>query len=93
VTRHYRRFAAILSPLGDPLVRVVLTPRYAWRLRLRSGLHVMLGRDAGELPVEQRLARFVAVYPQTLAKMAQRHDYVDLRYPNGFALRVADLKG
>jgi len=93
VTRHYRRFAAILAPLRDPLVRVVLTPRYAWRLRLRSGLHVMLGRDAGELPVEQRLARFVAVYPQTLAKMAQRHDYVDLRYPNGFALRVADLKG
>ena len=53
----------------------------------------MLGRDAGEIPVEKRLARFVAAYPQTLAKMPQRHEYVDLRYPNGFALRVADMKG
>jgi len=93
VTRHYRQFAALLAPLGDPLVRVVLTPRYAWRLRLRSGLRLVLGREAGELPLEQRLARFVAVYPQTLGKTPQRHDYVDLRYPNGFALRVGDRKG
>ena len=93
VTRHYRTFAALLAPIGDPLVRVVLTPRYAWQLGLRSGLRVMLGREAGELPVEARLARFVAVYPQTLGKMPQRHEYVDLRYPNGFALRVADMKG
>jgi len=93
VTRRYRRFAALLAPLGDPLVRVILTPRYAWQLRLRSGLRVMLGRDTGELPVETRLARFVAVYPQTLGKLPQRHEYVDLRYPNGFALRVADMKG
>lgn len=93
VTRRYRQFAALLAPIGDPLVRVVLTPRFAWRLRLRSGLRMMLGRDAGELPVEKRLARFVAAYPQTLAKMPQRHEYVDLRYPNGFALRVAGMKG
>jgi cell division protein FtsQ len=93
VTRHYRRFAALLAPLRDPPVRVVLTPRYAWQLRLRSGLRVMLGRDAGELPVEARLARFVAAYPQTLAKLPQRHEYVDLRYPNGFALHAPDMKG
>jgi cell division protein FtsQ len=43
--------------------------------------------------VEARLARFVAVYPETLGKMPQQHSYVDLRYPNGFALRIADLKG
>jgi cell division protein FtsQ len=93
VTRRYRRFAALLAPLGDPLERVILTPRFAWRLKLQSGLNVVLGRDSGELPVEARLARFVAVYPQTVGKIAGRHDYVDLRYPNGFALRVADMKG
>lgn len=93
VTRRYRQFAALLAPIRDPLVRVVLSPRFAWQLRLRSGLRVMLGRDAGEIPVEKRLARFVAAYPETLAKMPQRHEYVDLRYPNGFALRVADMKG
>jgi cell division protein FtsQ len=93
VTQRYRGFTALLAPLGDPLERVVLTPRYSWQLRLRSGLSIVLGRDTSELPVDARLARFVAVYPQTLGKIAQRHEYVDLRYPNGFALRVADMKG
>jgi cell division protein FtsQ len=93
VTRRYRIFVALLAPLGKQPVRVVLTQRYAWQLRLRDGLQVMLGRDTAEHPVEARLARFVAVFPETLGKMPQQHAYVDLRYPNGFALRVADLKG
>jgi hypothetical protein len=35
----------------------------------------------------------VAAWPQTLARMPARHEHVDLRYPNGFALRVAEAKG
>lgn len=91
VARRYARFAELLAPLGAALERVVLTPRYAWQLRLASGLQIMLGRDAdaGEL----RLKRFVDAYSVTLGKIAGRHEYVDLRYPNGFALRVPDLKG
>jgi len=100
VTRRYRRFAALLAPLGEAPASVVLTPRYAWRLYLAGGLELELGRDGAE-PVEQRLARFVAAYPDSLGRLAQhaaasgaeppRH--VDLRYPNGFALRVAGWKG
>jgi cell division protein FtsQ len=93
VTRRYRRFAEILAPLGASLERLVLSPRYAWQLRLADGLALELGRDAANEPVERRLERFVAVHAQTLAKMQRRHEYVDLRYPNGFALRVADMKG
>jgi cell division protein FtsQ len=70
---------------------VVLTQRYAWQLRLANGLHVMLGRD-GDV-AESRLRRFVEVYPETLGRMARKHEYVDLRYPNGFALRVPELRG
>ena len=91
VARRYARFADALAPLGGELERVVLTPRHAWQLRLASGLHVMLGRDADG--AEARLRRFVAAYPATLGRLARRHDYVDLRYPNGFALRVPELKG
>ncbi len=93
VTRRYRNFVALLAPLGTEPVRVVLTQRYAWQLLLGDGLQVMLGRDTAEHPVEARLARFVAVYAETLGKMPQQHAYVDLRYPNGFALRVAESKG
>lgn len=91
LARRYARFAALVRPLGTQLERVVLTQRYAWQLRLANGLHVMLGRDADA--AEQRLEKFVRAYPETLGKMARKHDYVDLRYANGFALRVPELKG
>ena len=45
------------------------------------------------LIAELRLARFVAAYPATLGRIARPHDYVDLRYPNGFALRMPELRG
>src|SRR5687768_16355158 len=91
LARRYVRFARLIAPLGEQLERVVLTPRYAWQLRLSSGLHIMLGRD-GDV-AEARLRRFVEAYPSTLGHMARQHEYVDLRYPNGFALRVPGLKG
>jgi len=100
IARRYRRFAAMLSPLGANPERIVLTPRHAWQLRLAGGenrgLNLELGRDGAE-PVEQRLARFVAAYPESIGRLPQRaaaeHRYIDLRYPNGFALRVAGWKG
>jgi cell division protein FtsQ len=96
IARRYRLFAELLAPLDNLPDRVVLTPRHAWQLHTVGGLDLELGRD-GTDPVEQRLARFVAVYPESLGQLpqsaaaARRH--VDLRYPNGFALRVAGWKG
>ena len=100
LTRRYRRFAELLAPLGESPDRVVLTQRYAWQLRLagarnNAALHLELGRDGAEA-VEQRLERFVAAYPESLGRLQPRADAarnVDLRYPNGFALRVAGWKG
>jgi cell division protein FtsQ len=89
MTRRYRRFAEIVAPLGTGVERVVLTQRYAWQLRLGSGLHLMLGRDVDL--AEVRLRRFVQIYPSV--EKTRQHEYVDLRYPNGFALRVPDRSG
>jgi len=33
------------------------------------------------------------VHEAALKTIQQKHQYVDLRYPNGFALRVPGLKG
>ena len=93
VTRRYWRFAELLAPVDGTPERVILTSRRAWQLRLAGGLNLELGRDLAGEPVERRLARFVSAYPQTLARMQRRHEYVDLRYPNGFALRVPELNG
>lgn len=97
VSHRYRRFTELLGPLNMIPNRVVLTPRHAWQLQTAGGLDLELGRDSAE-PVEQRLARFVAAYPESVGRLSQAaagttRRHVDLRYPNGFALRVAGWKG
>lgn len=87
VTRRYARFNEIVAPLGTRIDEVTLTPRLAWQLKLGNGVRLALGRDADA--AEERLERFV----QSAAKGVTRYDYVDLRYPNGFALRTSDGKG
>jgi len=91
VTKRYINFSKIVAPLGAPLERVALTARLAWQLRLANGLNIMLGRDADA--AERRLQRFVEVFDSTAKIANKKNEYVDLRYPNGFALRVADSKG
>jgi cell division protein FtsQ len=90
LTRRYASFSRIVAPLGR-LERLVLSERYAWQLRLASGLEIMLGRDveAGE----KRLAKFVQTYGTSVDELLQKAPYVDLRYPNGFALRTQALSG
>jgi len=93
LTRRYRRFAEILAPVGLSPVRVVMSRRRAWLLRMDDGLTIALGRDAERDPVEARLARLVAAYPESIGRMTHKVEHVDLRYPNGFALRLAGTKG
>jgi len=88
VARHYLVFRDLLAPLGLEPRQVLLSSRLAWQLKLSNGLTVQLGRDSEKDRVEDRLARFVSAFPQTLAKSRQRLDYVDLRYSSGFALRL-----
>jgi len=91
VTRRYGAFRRALAPLEVEPRQVLLSPRYAWQLRLSNGLTLELGRDQLKEPVLERLSRFVAFYAQTLGTLKRRLDYVDLRYPNGFALRVPEI--
>ena len=91
VAERYRRFCDVLAPLQQQPAELKLTPRFAWELRLQDGLLLELGRDGSSEDVDERLARFVRIFPSTLAKYGRHFDYVDLRYPNGFALRVPDV--
>jgi len=88
ITLRYASFKALLAPLGMQPERVVLTPRLAWQLKLDNGLQIMLGRDGDQ--AEARLKRFVAAYDSTLKTLPRKHEYLDLRYPNGFALRLPE---
>ncbi len=81
VTRMYKVFGDQLAPLKQAVVQISLSPRHAWQLRLDSGMVLELGREQAQ----ERLARFVSVYPYSLASMSRTVQYVDLRYSNGFA--------
>ncbi|MCZ7563380.1 MAG: cell division protein FtsQ/DivIB [Burkholderiales bacterium] len=89
VSARYAAFTALLAPLGTPLAEVTLSPRRAWSLRLADGMTVEVGADRPPDTAETRLARFVSSYPQAAALLHGRVQHADLRYPNGFALRVS----
>ena len=87
IARRYSRFAELLAPLGSSLERVVLSSRHGWQLRLANGMQITLGRDVDA--ADERLGRFVEAY----ARGANgRAEVVDLRYPNGFAVRTVREK-
>jgi cell division protein FtsQ len=85
----YEFFHRNLAAIQARPVLVQLTPRRAWQVKLENGPTLELGRQ----DVEARLARFIAVHARTLGTLNRRIDYVDLRYPNGFAVRIPELKG
>ena len=91
VARRYGAFRQALAPLALDLRQVLLSPRYAWQLRLSNGMTLELGRDQLKEPVMERLARFVTFYAPTVGRLNRRLEYVDLRYSNGFAVRVPEI--
>ncbi len=94
VLRRYGELVGNFKPLGERPVQVTLSPRLAWQLKLDNGMLVEMGREQPKSPVGVRLQRFIEVYPETVGKRAMRPLVVDLRYPNGFAMRVAgEVKG
>ena len=94
VLKRYGEFVGDLQTLGQRPVQVTLSPRLAWQLKLDNGVLVEIGREQPKSPVGARLQRFIEVYPELVAKRAARTSVVDLRYPNGFAMRIAgDAKG
>jgi cell division protein FtsQ len=90
VTRRYLAFRALVAPLGTEPVRVALSARRAWQVKLANGLVLELGRDQARHPLEERLERFVAAYPRVVAQLDRPPEYVDLRYPSGFAVRAPE---
>jgi cell division protein FtsQ len=88
ITIQYRYFVRSLEAIGAVPVQVRVSPRRAWQVKLDNGLTLELGREQ----VEARLARFVGAYDRTLGRLGQRIEHVDLRYGNGFAVRMPGLK-
>ena len=82
LVRTLGRVRTLLGPSGLELRRLEESPRRSLRLELASGTRLELGR---ERPLA-RLARWLR-YRASLARRTPAAVAVDLRYPNGFAVR------
>jgi cell division protein FtsQ len=80
----YRRLRQIFEPTGLNIVRMYLSDRRAWSIELDNGVHIEFGRSS----VESRASRFASHWKGTLAKLPYAISYIDMRYPNGFAVRM-----
>ncbi len=94
VLANYQQAEEALRPIGRVPRALNVSPRLAVQLRLDDGMIVELGRQQPKTAIRQRLERFVEYYPSVLAVVRQHSRgavqplVVDMRYPNGFALRV-----
>jgi cell division protein FtsQ len=82
VTTRYFRLQERLEQRGLSIVRLDLDERGAWSFQTSAGLQVRLGANG----VEQRIERFFAAFDSMLAQLGGEVEYVDMRYPNGFAI-------
>jgi cell division protein FtsQ len=87
VTRRYAELTEQLRPLALKPHRLSLSDRQAWSAQLDNGITLLIGRDEG-VAVNDRIARWVAVHPTVQARLNERTEVVDLRYPHGFAVRA-----
>ncbi|MGO4306317.1 MULTISPECIES: cell division protein FtsQ/DivIB [unclassified Cupriavidus] len=82
-------------PLKVEPLAVALSSRYAWRAKLSNGMVIELGReqtDEDRAAMEARVKRFVAAWPQVTEQWGKQVEYADLRYPNGFSIRAANVR-
>lgn len=102
VRRRLAELTDWLAPLGRVPVSLTLSPRHAWVAELDNGMVLDMGRDPAtdpivgqsqpdsrrQVPVQTRVQRFVEALPAIEQNVGRPVIYADLRYPNGFALRL-----
>jgi cell division protein FtsQ len=84
--------------LSDWFARIKLKPdsvqlsgRYAWTVKLDNGMTVELGREQSSTTLRERVDRLTGIYPQLVERLQNKIENIDMRYPNGLALRASGL--
>lgn len=87
VLARYIDFKHWFSKISLAPEAVQYSSRYAWSVKLNNGMKVELGRVQDELSLKQRVDQLLTVYPQLVASLQDSIESVDMRYPNGLALK------
>lgn len=91
VVTRYRDFLQWFRSVNLKPASVSLSGRYAWSVKLSNGMTVELGREQTRDTLKARVERLVNIYPQLAARLQDRIESVDMRYPNGLALKAHGL--
>lgn len=89
VAARFLDYGAALSRRAVEIAELRLSPRGGWRLRTTGSVPLTI--EVGRNEPAERLSRFIDYYARTigaLARAGMHVDYVDLRYRNGFAVRI-----
>lgn len=81
--KYFIEMNRLLAPLHVKISYLELTPFLTWKLKLDNGIAMQIGHK----DILTRLGHFVKVYPKIVREHAADVEYVDLRYPNGVAVR------
>jgi cell division protein FtsQ len=73
----------LFAPLHVRITQLELSPYLSWKLMLDNGMILRIGHK----DVLTRVDHFVKVYPKVVGDRIMDVEYVDLRYPNGMAVR------
>jgi len=104
MVQRYAELGQWFERLGLSVQQLTLNSRYAFQAQLSNEVTLMLGRDPGAETADpqagvpgavsfgERIERFVRNWPQAIAQLpGQTVERVDLRYPNGFAITLAQV--
>ena len=72
---------------------VTYSNRYAWSLKLNNGIQVELGRVQDGTTLKMRVNKLLMIYPQLIASAQESIESIDMRYPNGLAMKYARPAG
>lgn len=81
--QYFNQMNRLLAPLHAKISYLELTPYFSWKMKLDNGITLQIGHK----DILTRLDHFVKVYPKIVGDRALDVDYIDLRYPNGMAVK------
>ncbi len=90
VMQAYQMLNPMLSDIGQPIALLELSARGSWRVRTQKGAVIELGRGAAP-ELKERLQHFLQSLDEAAQKWGRKFgavEYADLRYENGYALRL-----
>ena len=81
--KYFNEMNRLLAPLHVKIMTLTLSPYQTWKLVLDNGVILEMGHK----DILTRLNHFVKVYPKIAEQKKVPLERVDLRYPNGCAIR------